>query len=104
MASVVHPASAVELEEESSPGGQSRGQDVRLLQPWKALLPMLVKRSGIVKFDPGGQDPNQLPYSVTVSGMLLRSTCVPAKAPEPMLVTEAGITTEVRLLQPEKAL
>ena len=59
MASVVHPASAVELEAESSPGGQSRGQDVRLLQPEKAL--------------------------------------------SPMLVTEAGITTEVRLLQREKA-
>ena len=52
--------------------------EVRLLQPSKALLPMLVTELGMV-----------------MEVRLLE----PWKAPSPMLVTELGMVTEVRLLQ-----
>ena len=55
---------------------------MRLLQPEKALSPILVTELGIV-----------------TEVRLLQ----PQKASLPILVTELGIVTEVRLLQPWKA-
>ena len=56
---------------------------MRLLQPEKALSPILVTELGIVT------EVRPLQFS---------------KAPSPILVTELGIVTEVRLLQCKKVL
>ena len=56
--------------------------EVRLLQPSKAVLPILVTEFGIV-----------------TEVRLLQ----PSKTVSSILVTELGIVTEVRLLQPEYA-